>query len=89
MIAETSSPVVSLDTIEYFKDLVHVAGYPQAEVEFDLCKKEDFPKKKEYIETKRHKLLPFYTSFLFIPKVEEESSSIQIVDCPNSSARFR
>ena len=57
--------------IDYFKDLVHVAGYPQAEVEFDFYKKEDLPKKKEYIEIKRHKLFPFYTSFLFIPKIEE------------------
>ena len=30
-----SDPIVLEGMIEYFKGLVHVAGYPKAEVEFD------------------------------------------------------
>ena len=36
VIAETSDPLVRKSTVEYFKDLVYVAGYPRAEIEFDI-----------------------------------------------------
>jgi hypothetical protein len=56
--------------MDYFKDLVYVAGYPLAEKEFDRTLLDI--KKSEYQEISKVNIDSFYLSMFFLPKINEE-----------------
>jgi len=35
VLSQVGNPIINSHLLEYFTDLAHVAGYPQAEIEFD------------------------------------------------------
>lgn len=35
VLSQVGNPIINSYLLEYFTDLAHVAGYPQAEIEFD------------------------------------------------------